>query len=223
MLKTETVLPELLEVLAGLESSEAFEGYILAGGTALALQIGHRRSDDIDLFTAKEMDSGKLLGYIQSKYGGDYGIYHSEKNILQTTIKNIKVDFVSMPAAALEDPVEEQGLRLFGLKDLAAMKLRAIGNGRNKAKDYIDLCYLLKHYSLGELFGCYKKKYATGDITHVKKALAASAMVNPYEWEKICMIRNDIFISDIPSILKGEIIKYNNENGITPKKRRLWG
>jgi hypothetical protein len=138
-------------------------------------------------------------------------------------VNNIKVDHVSIPALHIEKPIEEDGIKMFGLRDIAAMKLRAIANGRYKAKDYVDICYLLKvnDIPLRQMFEDYKIKYNCTDIMHVKKALTESNKVNPYEWEKIKMMRKNIYLSDINGILKEEILNYNKENNIQQKRKRL--
>jgi hypothetical protein len=218
MLQKECVLAELLNLLVDLQDSALFKDYFRVGGTALALQLGHRESDDIDLFTLKKLNGEDIAYYLQNHYGNNYEIFHQEESILQTTISGIKVDFVSTPVILIEDPIKEDGITFLGLKDIAAMKLRAIGNKRNRAKDFIDICYLLKHHTLTEMFEYYKIKYSCNDITNIKKTLAESAGVNPYEWEKVRMIKNDIFLSDIPRILKDEILEYNRANNINPKK-----
>jgi hypothetical protein len=217
MLQKECVLPGLLGILVNLQADVLFKDYFLVGGTALALQLGHRESDDIDLFTLKNLDEEGIAYYLQIQYGNKYEIYHQEERILQTTIDSIKVDFVSTPVILIEEPLKEDDITFLGLKDIAAMKLRAISNKRNRAKDFIDICYLLKYHTLAEMFEYYKTKYSCHDITNIKKALTESTGVNPYEWEKVRMIKNDIFLSDIPCILKDEILAYNNTNNIKPR------
>ncbi|MFY8188410.1 MAG: nucleotidyl transferase AbiEii/AbiGii toxin family protein [Flavobacterium sp.] len=57
MLQTQTVVPELMELLRKIRSEKLFSDFNLVGGTALALQIGHRNSIDIDLFRNAEMNA----------------------------------------------------------------------------------------------------------------------------------------------------------------------
>jgi hypothetical protein len=221
MLRKEAVLPELLNTIVKLQKEDIFKDFILGGGTGLALQIGHRESYDIDLFSQKELENKKILDYLLKNYSGSHTIYNNEeKNILQVTIDKAAVDFVSIPAIIVENPVEEDGIKMFGLKDIAAMKLRAIVNKRNKAKDF-DICYLLQHFSLGEMFEYYKVKYHYTDAMYVKKALAEGySLINPYEWQGLKMIRNDFFLSDSKYIIDDAIIKYNVEHDIRIPRRR---
>ena len=218
MYKSQAVSAELLEIMSVLQNNTVFKDFILAGGTALALQIEHRVSDDIDLFIlADSLNEKEIIQYLQINHKNKYNIYHSEKNILQATINDLKTDFVATPVILIENPISTDGITFFGLKDIAAMKLRAINNRRNRAKDFIDICYLLKHFSLSDMFEYYKIKYSCDDISNVKKTLLESILVNPFEWEKIKMIKHDIYFSDIPAILKNEVLNYNKEKRINPK------
>jgi hypothetical protein len=95
MLQKETVLPELMNVLRMLQNDSIYADYILAGGTALALQLGHRKSDDIDLFTQNSINSEAILNYFNEHYANKYKIVHQEKNILQIANINIILCFKS--------------------------------------------------------------------------------------------------------------------------------
>lgn len=71
----------------------------------------------------------------------------------------IKIDIVDYTRYPwLTDPVVEDGLRLASPKDIAAMKINAI-EGRGTRKDFVDVYYLLKHYSLRDILGFYQEKY----------------------------------------------------------------
>jgi predicted nucleotidyltransferase component of viral defense system len=128
------------------------------------------------------------------------------------------VDFAAVRQIVLERPKEEEGITLFGLNDISAMKLRAINNGRREAKDYIDVCYLLEEMSLDTMLENYKKKYACDDITNVKKALSESNMINLYAWQNVKMLKHNFFISDIKTILNNEIQAYNKKHKLDLKK-----
>ena len=219
MLWKNTVTPELLSILEKLQENELFKDYILAGGTALALQIGHRRSDDIDLFTTNVQDNEKCLKYFFANYD-NVDIINNNKNILQIMIGEQKIDLLSVKGIMIESPLIEDNLKMFNLKDIIGMKLLAIQD-RKKAKDYVDIVYLLKEMTLEEMFNIYKIKYKTDNIYNVKSSLMDSRMVNPYTWSEIKMIRNEIFLSDIPRILEMEIKEYNKKYGIG--KRDLFG
>jgi predicted nucleotidyltransferase component of viral defense system len=211
-----------MDMLIKLQKERIFEQYILAGGTALSLQIGHRKSVDLDFFTSGRLNSENILKYMEINFYNNYEIFRNDfDNILQISANKINLDFVSTPAIVIEEPVRAEGVRMYGLRDIAAMKLRAIGNGRYLAKDYIDICFLLKSIPLKTMFEDYKVKYGCTDIMNVKKALAESRKINPFLWEKVDMVRNDVFISDVSRILDQELLKYNKESGVKSHRVRL--
>ena len=157
MLSYETVEPRTLELLKSLMQEPAFNDMRLVGGTALALQYGHRQSIDLDFFgdlTCELENTQEIL----SKYG-KVTVLKETKNIRIYVVDNIKVDFVHYSCYPwLEDAIFEDGIRLASPKDIAAMKINAI-EGRGTRKDFVDVFFLLKHYSLQEILSFYKAKY----------------------------------------------------------------
>ena len=157
MLSYETVEPRTLELLKSLMQEPAFNDMRLVGGTALALQYGHRQSIDLDFFgdlTCELENTQEIL----SKYG-KVTVLKETKNIRIYVVDNIKVDFVHYSCYPwLEDVIFEDGIRLASPVDIAAMKINAI-EGRGTRKDFVDVFFLLKHYSLQEILSFYKAKY----------------------------------------------------------------
>jgi predicted nucleotidyltransferase component of viral defense system len=215
MFQKETVVPELLSMVRFLQESELLKNHILVGGTALALQLGHRISKDIDLFSLNEQDNDAILLFLKNNFE-HIEVLNNNPNILQIFTNNIKIDIISAKGLLLEKPVTDCGITVCHKKDIAGMKLWTI-TSRKEAKDYIDICYLLREYTLKELFSIFKNKYSQDNILLVKKALLESAKVNPYEWQNVSMLRNDIFISDIPRILNTEVSNYNRLTGVGRK------
>lgn len=141
----------------------------LVGGTALALQIGHRNSVDLDFFGKIETDEYAISKMVNLL--GEARILKKSPNIYIYLINNIKVDFVNYPYAWIDDVVVEDGLRLAAKNDIAAMKLSAI-TGRGSKKDFIDLFFLLKEFSLEEMLEFYKLKYPDGSVFLVLKSIS---------------------------------------------------
>lgn len=157
MLSYETVEPRTLELLKSLMQEQAFNDMRLVGGTALALQYGHRQSIDLDFFGDLTCELEKTQE-ILSKYG-KVTVLKETKNIRIYVVDNIKVDFVHYSCYPwLEDAIFEDGIRLASPVDIAAMKINAI-EGRGTRKDFVDVFFLLKHYSLQEILSFYKAKY----------------------------------------------------------------
>lgn len=156
----ETVSPALLSILKKLMKSEVFSDFRLVGGTALALQRGHRRSVDIDMFTDLEygdMPIKTMREYLESKFPVHDGTETMVKNdagyhiyLSEGTEPPIKVDFF------YTDPfiypiLDKDGLRLTDQREIAAMKLGVIGNQIYRQKDYWDIHDMLEEYTLSEM------------------------------------------------------------------------
>ncbi|WP_144283015.1 nucleotidyl transferase AbiEii/AbiGii toxin family protein [Chryseobacterium echinoideorum] len=156
MLQTQTVSEELLELLNEIMSSDFFSGFILVGGTALALQIGHRNSVDLDFFGNKEIDENKIIEELQKL--GKVEKISGSKSVLICSVNGIKVDFVNHRYPFLDKYIIADGVRIASQKDIAAMKLNAI-EGRGSKKDFIDLYFLLDKYSLKQMISFYNEKY----------------------------------------------------------------
>lgn len=169
MLQTQTVVPDLLELLKGIMNENLFSDFNLVGGTALALQIGHRNSIDIDLFGNSEIKVDLFIDTLKSF--GEVVVTQSTKNVLITKINNIKVDFVNYKYPLLTNALLVENIRMLPTRDIAAMKLNAIA-GRGSKKDFIDLFFLLEEFSLKEIFSFYTQKYPDGSVFMVQKSLA---------------------------------------------------
>ncbi len=169
MLQTQTVVPELMELLRKLMKVEIFSKFYLVGGTSLSLQMGHRNSVDIDLFGKQEIDFDLFIKLLNNF--GKTEVSKSSKNILITDVSGIKVDFVNYQYQLIEKPLEIEGIRMLSTKDIAAMKLNAIA-GRGSKKDFIDLYFLLNEFSLKQMLDFYLQKYHDGSEFMVLKSLS---------------------------------------------------
>lgn len=143
--------------------------FVLVGGTSLALQTGHRLSLDLDMFTAEPFEIGDLRSFLEDDFSS-LQIDMEHTNTLITTINDIKVDFIRFKYGFSYPFVTEGNIRLANTKDIAPMKLDAI-SGRGKKKDFFDLYFLLKQFSLNEILELYKKKYQHTTIFHVIKSM----------------------------------------------------
>lgn len=159
MLHLETIEPKTLELLRRLQSLSIFEHSRLVGGTALALQLGHRKSIDLDMFGSIEATSEEIQDACRN--AGELEISKTSKNINIYWLDGIKVDCVNYPYEWLEECKVLDGLRLASVNDIAAMKISAIIN-RGTKKDFIDLHFLLKEMSLNQILDLYDKKYPDG-------------------------------------------------------------
>lgn len=130
--------------------------FYLAGGTALALQIAHRRSIDFDLFSEKEFEV-QLLKKKLPEYG-DYTLRSESEMILDGDINSVRISFFKLPWNLVGEELRFNNLRIASREDIAAMKLAALSM-RGSRKDFIDLYFLLKEFQLDEMFHYFEKKY----------------------------------------------------------------
>ncbi len=157
MLSIQTIHPNTLELLKSLASQPELAQTRLVGGTALALQYGHRQSIDLDFFGILPEDKEELAE--MTKRVGNVLVTNCSKMILQTVINQVKVDFVDYSRYEwIDEQISGEGFVLASDKDIAAMKVNAI-IGRGTRKDFIDLYVLLQRYSLSEIMAFYKQKY----------------------------------------------------------------
>lgn len=157
-----------LELLKQLLAIPDFSNLYLAGGTSLALQIGHRKSIDLDLFGAVETEDISIGNALKSL--GNIQLIKKTPNIQIYIVNGVKVDIVNYSYPWIDVACKEDQLRLAGKKDIAAMKLAAI-TGRGSRKDFVDLYFLLHEFSLQEMLSFYSKKYHDGSSFLVLKSL----------------------------------------------------
>ncbi len=168
MLHLSTINTSTLELLKALMKQPAFSGLRLAGGTALALQIGHRKSFDIDLFGIIDFDS-LIIQELFAEFDVVKTIKRS-KNINIFIINDVKVDFVNYSYPWLSESLVKDNIRMAAIEDIAAMKLAAV-TGRGSKKDFVDIYFLFQYFSLEELINMYSTKYPDGSIFLVLKSL----------------------------------------------------
>lgn len=136
------------------------QAFSLVGGTALALLYGHRKSIDLDLFTETPFDNNSVIDALKQEFQNDFELLQSaEKFGIFCFIEQVKVDIVRHPHPLIAGIQTIDSIRMYGIPDIAAMKINAI-LGRGKKKDFWDLSELLKHYPLKSIAGFYEQKFA---------------------------------------------------------------
>jgi len=193
-----------LVLLKELMKIDEFNSLRLVGGTSLALQIGHRKSIDLNFFG--EIKIEKLsIDKIFSRFSIVKPLSRS-KYINSFMIDNIKVDFVDYSYPWIDSLIEEEGLRLASTKDIAAMKLAAITN-RGSRKDFVDIYFLLKKYSLKKMIGFFNEKYKDGsEYLALKSLLYFVDAENDFSVEII----EDLSWDEVKNTISREVKKYIN-------------
>jgi len=168
-----------------------FNDLFLVGGTSLALQIGHRKSIDLDLFGRFNLEQEEFSWIF--KQFNSVTMINRTPNIKTYIIEDIKVDFVNYPYSWIDKAILKDGIRLAGMKDIAAMKLSAI-TGRGTKKDFIDLYFLLRYFSLNQMLNFYNQKYPDGSKFLVLKSLTyfedaevelTPVMLESVDWKEV--------------------------------------
>lgn len=164
MLYTETVEPRTFSLLKELLSTPEIEGFYLVGGTALSLMYGHRKSVDIDLFSAEIFEAQQITEALSKSFKGRIFIEQKPPQFgIFCFIDDIKVDLVSHPFQLIAPPLLAEAIRMFSLQDIIAMKVQAI-LGRGNKKDFWDIAELLEHYSVEDFVRYHQQKYTTQNL-----------------------------------------------------------
>ncbi len=182
-------------VLASLANALDGTAYYLAGGTALALQLGHRRSIDFDWFIRKLGEPEGLFRLIKALQM-DYVVESVSIETVYLTIEGVQNSFIGYDYPMLRDTVRlpDMGIQMASIEDIACMKLSAVAS-RGSRKDFFDLHHLMSHfYPLEGCLRLYMEKYQNRDIGHVIRSLVyfedadgepEVKMKRPVDWEDV--------------------------------------
>ncbi|MBI2843168.1 MAG: nucleotidyl transferase AbiEii/AbiGii toxin family protein [Armatimonadetes bacterium] len=169
MIHIEVLEEHQIALLPSLASFVSKEGFYLGGGTAIALQLGHRKSADFDFFSEESIQDPLSLARQAVTSGINFTQTEVSRGTLHTFADGVRVSFFEYRYPLLSNFVQwpEYGLRIASLDDLACMKLAAIAQ-RGARKDFVDVYALGSQYtSLSKMLDLYQYKYATDEIAHV--------------------------------------------------------
>jgi hypothetical protein len=169
-----------LELIRSLQSKPYLKGFYLVGGTALALNLGHRKSIDIDLFCTFDFDASELLEHVLQDFS--FQLFLTSSNTLKGHIGDINVDLLAHRYDLIAEHEIIQGVQVLSVPDIIAMKLNAIATSGQRSKDFIDIHYLLNNYNLGRMLEFYQKKYKQANVSHVLKSLIYFKEVDLADW-----------------------------------------
>jgi hypothetical protein len=183
-----------------------FKNFYLAGGTALALQIGHRISVDFDLFSKKPI-SKKLLPKVEEVFSGRK-IVPSVNNPDELTVfvDAIKITFLFYPFPIIKRGIQYAGVSMLGIKEIAATKAYTIGR-RGSFKDYVDLYFVIadNYATLNEIMKLANKKY--GSDFNARLFLEQLIYLEDIEDTEIIVLKNPIGKDDVERFFIGEVKK----------------
>ncbi len=191
--------PEILEgpqksLLAQLAHALLPTDFYLAGGTALALHLGHRRSVDLDFFSSEPFENERLLLLLRQI--GAFQVRRNDPGTVTGQLEGVQASFIQYAYPMLDVPTKPDfGPRVAGVRDIASMKLSAIMS-RGSRRDFVDVYAVCQHgRGLDEVYGWFREKYrgVAYEPYHVAKSLVyfveaeeerMPVMLKPYRWDE---------------------------------------
>jgi len=194
--------------LATLGESGLLRDAYLAGGTALALQIGHRISVDLDFFTSKEFN-GNIFVRKLKKLIPDFQLERMAAGTVLGNINKIRFSFFFYDYLLLFKKHNLSGIKIADIKDIAPMKIAAISD-RGTKRDFIDLYFIIKMekiLSLDEILRLYDKKFGLlkQNKIHILKSLC---YFDDAEQEPMPKMLKDVSWKEVKKFFEEEIKKY---------------
>ena len=166
---TEVLERPQLRVLKAIGPAMTRAGMYLGGGTAVALHLGHRRSDGMDWFSPTERGDMLSLMAELEKGGVELAVKDLQKGTVHGSVSGVRVSVLEYAYPSLNPPAKASGLgcKVASLEDLAAMKLSAVTQ-RGSRKDFLDVYAIgLERIPLPDMLGLYGQRYGIDDVTHV--------------------------------------------------------
>lgn len=182
-------------VLRSLKQMLSRNHAILAGGTALALQMGHRISLDLDFFTADEFKIESIISEIR-KTGNSFNVISEGEGSLITNIEGIKVSIFKYDYPFIEKPLSYEVIQIAGILDIASMKVIAISQ-RGVKRDFVDLYVILQNTPFHKVAENMIKRFG-------------SERVNPVHIGKSLVYFSDAESNPEPEYIKGKNIKWES-------------
>lgn len=205
----EVISPAVEHALEELRQLSVLAPFYLAGGTGLALQFGHRRSEDVDFFTQEPFSPEELVAKLRKL--GEFSLLAVSPDTLHVQIHEIKVSFLGYVYPVLFPLGAFLNLDVADPRDIACMKLSALAS-RGTRRDFVDLYAASKGYGLGQLLEFFRQKYAQANysLIHVLKSLTyfedaekepMPAMLVPLSWEEV----KQFFREEIPRLAQAKM------------------
>lgn len=190
------------EIVRRLVEDGLLEGWTLAGGTGLALQLGHRYSEDLDFFRPMAFEPEKLVERLAEV--GEVAVQSRTASTLHALVDGLRLSFLGLEAPLLFPGTRYRGLTLADPRDIAVMKLVAIG-GRGSRKDFVDLYFFLRSGgSLEATLELARRRFERVDYNeyHLLKSLVYFADA---EDEPMPRMLRDVSWSEIEATLVAEV------------------
>src|ERR1700688_4122231 len=167
----ETVDAGVEQTLRDLHNFPILTSFYLAGGTGLALRLGHRRSIDLDFFLGEDFKEDPVLQKLQHLEG--FALVAKEPGTIYANIRKTKVSFIAYAYPILFPFQTFLGVNVADSRDIGCMKIGAIAS-RGTKRDFVDLYLLAQEYSLKQLLEWFTKKFSQTNYSmpHILKSLS---------------------------------------------------
>lgn len=201
----EVVSEAVQRTLDQLDRASVLGSFYLAGGTGLALHLGHRRSVDLDFFTSEPFDPDTILNKVQRRTA--LVVIGKGSETLHAHIAGVKVSFLGSPYPLLFPAKLLGGVTISDARDIGCMKISAIA-GRGTKRDFVDLYAVSQDCGLRQLLEWSKQKFhrASYSVVHILKSLTyfeeaeqdpMPDMLIPLSWDDV----KRFFLSEVPRFL----------------------
>ena len=201
----EVITDQVEQTLRELQQSSVLTHFYLAGGTGLALHLGHRRSVDLDFFSLELFDEGALLQKVQRS--GEFALTARSPSTLHAQIRGTKVSFLGYSYPLLFPLKRFLDVNVADPQDIACMKISAVAS-RGTRRDFVDLFVASRRYGLEQLLELFKNKFAQANysMVHILKSLTYfdeaeqdpnPDLLTPLIWEEV----KEFFSREAPRLL----------------------
>ena len=164
MLYSETVEPGAFSILKQTLKIPELKEFSLVGGTALSLTYGHRKSVDLDLFSARPFENASVVTALSNFFGDRFRKEEKAPRFgVFGFVDEVKIDLVLHPHPLIRPVQSQDGIRMFSLEDIIAMKVQAI-LGRGRKKDFWDIAELLNYYPVSDFIKFHREKYTSQNL-----------------------------------------------------------
>jgi hypothetical protein len=161
----EAMTSEAKALVPRLAPTVARHHFILAGGTSLALRLGHRLSVDLDFFSEEEVLPDLMVGELRAAHL-DSEVTQLAPGTLSVVVEGVRVSFFHYPYPFVDAPQPYEGLRVASVLDIAAMKLVAVAQ-RSARRDFVDLYVILQQMPFRTVAARAVQRYGAGFIEPV--------------------------------------------------------
>ncbi len=165
-----TILEETHKLLNSFNEDSLPQDTYLAGGSAISLQLGHRKSIDLDFFTRHEFNEDQWIQKLEKSYSLE--LFSKDWQTIIGDIESVKFSLFYYKYPLIKNLTPFENIKLASLEDLAAMKLDTVMS-RGTKRDLVDIYFLAQKFGLDNLYKFYNQKFGNFEKREImiKKAL----------------------------------------------------